>query len=161
MKKIMYVLIGLVVLSCFVSAAAADGVGGERGFIQVKCNVDGASASLVGTDNQVYDTQIIQDGKCEFIVYTTGTPVNRVVVSKDGYFTNGAEVSNPSAGQTEFVSVDLTSSQSTGIGGERGIYKIQTNVIGAKVSLISINGDEQVGGYTNIYGVSEIPVYIM
>lgn len=162
MKKIMYVLIGLLVVSCFVSAAAAaDGVGGDRGFIQVKCNVDGASVSLVNLYNQVYDTQIISNGQCEFIVYSTGTPVDRVIVSKEGYFTNGAEVKNPAAGKTEFVTVDLKSSQSGGIGGERGIYKIQTNVIGAKVSLVSINGDEQVAGYTDIYGVAEIPVYTM
>ncbi|HJJ48767.1 MAG TPA: hypothetical protein O0X39_07275 [Methanocorpusculum sp.] len=159
MKKSMYVLIGLVVLACFVSAAAADTTGGERGFIQVKCNVDGASASLVNINNQVYDTQIITNGQCEFIVYTTGTPVNRVIVSKEGYFTNGAEVSNPAAGKTEFVTVNLDSSQGGLVGGDRGIYKIQTNVIGAKVSLISISGDESVAGYTDIYGVAQIPVY--
>ena len=157
----MYVLIGLVVLACMVSAAAADSVGGDRGFILVNCNVDGASASLIGIDNQVYDTQIIQNGQCEFIVYTTGTPVDRVLVSKEGYFTNGADVSSPAPGQTSFVTVNLDSKQGGMIGGERGIYRIETNVMGAKVSLVSISGTQSVAGYTDIYGVSEIPVYTM
>lgn len=161
MKKILYVLIGLAVLSCLVSAAAAsDSVGGDRGFVQVACNVEGASATLVDINNQVVGTQIISSGQCEFAVYTTGTPISRVIVSKEGYFTNGAEITMPSPGKTVFVTVNLDSMASGPIGGDRGIIRIEgTGVIGAKVELISISGDVAGTGYTDIYGNAELPVY--
>lgn len=75
MKKIMTVFIVVVVLALFVGvASASNAVGGDRGVIQLKCNVDGATAVLVSISGDESEPQIVTNGQAEFSVYTTGTP---------------------------------------------------------------------------------------
>ncbi|MDR0980903.1 MAG: hypothetical protein LBL85_03885 [Methanocalculaceae archaeon] len=84
----MMILIAAVALALFIGAASAnDSVGGDRGVIQLHCNVDGATAVLVSINGDESDLQTVIDGQAEFSVYTTGTPYKELKVSADGYET--------------------------------------------------------------------------
>lgn len=155
MRKISYVLIALIVAALFVGAASAE-LGGDRGFIQVNCDVEGASVSLININNEVYATQTIVNGETEFIVGTTVTPVDRVFVTADGYVPGGASVANPAPGKTETVTVNLEPAY---VGGDRGFVDITSNIIGAKVVLKDISGNDAYTGYTNGNGFVEFAVY--
>ncbi|MDO5843669.1 MAG: hypothetical protein Q4Q53_00795 [Methanocorpusculum sp.] len=159
MKKIAYVLIALIVAALFVSAVSAEEmIGGDRGFIRVNCDVEGATVSLININNAVYGTETIVNGQAEFIVGTTVTPVDRVYVTADGYIPGGASVDNPAPGKTEYVTVSLEPEYT---GGDRGFVDIRSNIIGAKIVLKDISGNEAYVGYTDGNGFVEFIVYAM
>lgn len=156
MKKISYLFIALIVLFLFAGAASAETVGGDKGVIQVNCDVNGASASLLSINNDLIETKTITNGMAEFYVYTTGTPASQVIVSADGYYTASAPVTVPAAGETTQVTVNL---EAKPIGGDRGFLQVNTNIIGAKVDVMSISGSVAETGYTDINGKIEFAIY--
>jgi len=151
------ILIAAVALALFIGAASAnDSVGGDRGVIQLHCNVDGATAVLVSINGAESDPQTVIDGQAEFSVYTTGTPYKEVKVSADGYETATAAVTMPAKGETSTVTVNLVESQP--IGGDRGVIQVRCAVEGATVELISVSGTVAYTG-TIKDGQVEFPVY--
>jgi len=155
MKKISYLFIALIVLFLFAGAASADTVGGDKGVIQVNCDVNGASVSLMN-NYAVVETKTITNGMAEFYVYTTGTPVDQVLVSAEGYYTASAPVTVPASGETTQVTVTL---EAKPIGGDRGFLQVNTNIIGAKVDVMSISGSVAETGYTDINGKIEFAIF--
>jgi len=155
MKKISYLFIALIVLALFAGAVSAETIGGDKGVVQVKCNVNGASASLL-SGNDVIETKTITNGVAEFYVYTTGTPVDHVSVSATGYYPAYESVSMPASGETSFVTVSL---EAKPIGGDLGFLQVNTNVIGAKVDVMSISGSVAETGYTDVNGKIEFAIY--
>lgn len=158
MKKVTGILIAVVVLSLFAGAVSAEEnlIGGERGVIQLSCNVDGATAVLISISGDESNPQTVINGQAEFSVYTTGTPYSQIQVSADGYETATAPVTMPAAGATSTVSVTLT--EVAPIGGSRGVIQVTSNVEGATVELISVNGDVALNG-TIQNGQAEFAVY--
>jgi hypothetical protein len=75
---------------------AAIAIGGSEGWIQIQCNVDGASVSFNGEYKGV-----ISGGSLTVPVYTTGTPYTSFSVAKAGYITYNGALSMPAAGQTK------------------------------------------------------------
>ena len=155
MRKITYLFIALIVLFVFVGAASAA-IGGDRGVVQVTCDVNGASASLISISGDVVETKTITNGMAEFYVYTTGTPVNKVIVTADGYYTNGASVTTPPMGETTKVAVTLKEKP---IGGDRGFLQVNTNIIGAEVQVMSISNSVAYSGYTDSVGKIEFAIF--
>ncbi|MFA4861185.1 PEGA domain-containing protein [Methanoregula sp.] len=92
------VLIGIILL-CIPAASA---LGGGEGWIEVRCNVDGASVSFNGEYQGV-----ISGGSLTVPVYTTGTPIRTVSVEKSGYNPYSTSVEMPEAGQTRVVYATL------------------------------------------------------
>jgi hypothetical protein len=74
---------------------AVSAIGGSEGWIQIQCNVNGASVSFNG-ENQ----GVISGGSLTVPVYTTGTPYTSFSVSKAGYDQYDGALSMPAAGQT-------------------------------------------------------------
>lgn len=93
MKKTMLFIAFLMCLLAF--APMVSGLGGEEGWIEIRCNVDGASVSFDGQ----YKGQI-SGGVLTVPVYTTGAPFYSYTVEKSGYYSASGEMSMPSAGQT-------------------------------------------------------------
>ena len=109
MKKITMILIAAVVLALFAGAASANtGVGGDRGVIQIACDVEGATAVLVSINGDESNPQTVTNGQAEFSVYTTGTPYKEVKVSAAGYQTATVPVTMPASGKTSVIDVPLT-----------------------------------------------------
>ena len=158
MKKLTGMLIAVVVLAFFAGAvsAADNQIGGERGVIQISCNVDGATAVLISISGDESTPQTVTNGQAEFSVYTTGTPYKEVRVSADGYETATVPVTMPAAGATSTASVTLTAVQP--IGGDRGVIQVTSNVEGATVELISVSGTVAETG-TIKDGQAEFAVY--
>jgi hypothetical protein len=156
MKKLTLILviaITLVLLAGTATAAAGD----ERGFIRVNCSVDGAVATLISINDGDAGTQTVQNGYAEFTVYTTATPIKAVRVEAPGYVTSAFDVPQmPAAGKTVYVQANLVAVPN--VGGERGVIQIASNVDGAAVELISVNGDVLYNG-TIQNGQAEFPVY--
>lgn len=74
---------------------AASAIGGNEGWIQIQCNVNGASVSFNGEDKGV-----ISGGSLTVPVYTTGTPYTSFSVSKSGYTPFDGALSMPAEGET-------------------------------------------------------------
>ena len=91
--KYIPVLICVFALIFLVSAAAA--VGGDEGWIEVRCNVDGASVMFNGEFKGV-----TAGGMLTVPVYTTGSPYTSVTVEKAGYNSYSGSLTMPAAGQT-------------------------------------------------------------
>jgi hypothetical protein len=109
-------------------------IGGDTGYYQFHCNVNGASVYLDGTNKGT-----IANGVLTVSVYTTGTPYTTYSVSKSGYTTfSGTLPSTPAKGQTQDVYVTL-SAESTAeptvspAGSGTGTYAVYCNVDGANV----------------------------
>jgi hypothetical protein len=75
---------------------AASAIGGNEGWIQIHCNVNGASVSFNGEYKGV-----ISGGSLTVPVYTTGTPYTSFSVSQSGYIPYDGELSMPAEGQTK------------------------------------------------------------
>lgn len=81
-------------LCAFVPAAGA--IGGEQGWIEIRCNVDGASVSFDGE----YKGQTA-NGVLTVPVYTTGAPYSTYTVEKTGYYPASGSIRMPAAGETQ------------------------------------------------------------
>ena len=107
-------------------------VGSGKGWINVYCNVDGASVAFDGVTKGK-----ISGGVYSLEVSTTGTPYTSYTVSKNGYTTYYGTVSSMPT-QDETISLystlnpDVTTSP-TLIGGSTGFYQVTCNVNGASV----------------------------
>lgn len=85
-------------------------MGGNRGVIAVETNVIGAKVelfSISGSSAGIAYTN--DDGLAELPVYVTGTPVNKAVISANGFETQTISVSMPGSGATMKYIVQLKS----------------------------------------------------
>ena len=107
-------------------------IGGDQGWINVNCNVDGASVYFDGT----YEGTI-SGGTLSVQVATEGTPISTITVSKDGYTSwSGSPSGMPSPGQYISVSATLiaiTTIPTTLPPGAPGWIDVYCNVDGASV----------------------------
>lgn len=161
MKKLVLIITALLALALFAGAASASvSIGGERGVIQVKCDVEGATATLVSLSGEESTPQTIIDGQTEFAVYSTGTPYTSVRMEANGYVTASYHIASmPAAGSTIVIDTHLVEVPGP-IGGDRGVIRVTSNVEGATVQLISVNGEVIETG-TIESGQVEFPVYVM
>lgn len=109
---------------------AASATGGDVGWYEIHCNVDGADVYFDGD----YKGQI-HSGVLSVGVYTTATPYSTVSVQKDGYYSATSNLpAAPSAGESTNVYITLnpepTSTQS-----EYGSVYVSTNPSGARIHL--------------------------
>jgi len=142
MKKLCssLILLVLVTCACFTVVSAARPIGGDQGWYEVLCNVDGATVSF---DNTVVGQ--IQNGALYVPVYTTGTPYQTYTVSMTGYTTYTGQI-NSVPGKGEFVTLyatlnpAATATPTMGpIGGDVGWYVVHCNVDGATVFFDTTN----------------------
>ncbi|MFA4859815.1 PEGA domain-containing protein [Methanoregula sp.] len=101
-------------------------IGSGKGWIQVNCNVDGATVSF----DQLSSGCTIASGSCSTEVGTTSTPFKTFTVQKPGYdIYTGQVTSWPTNGQT--VTFYATLNPSTSV----GAIAVNTNPSGAVVTL--------------------------
>ena len=81
---------------------AASAIGGDQGWIEVHCNVDGARVYFDGSEKGV-----ISGGSLTVPVYTTAAPFNSFTVEKSGYTPYTGELSMPAPGATKIVYATL------------------------------------------------------
>ena len=152
MKK-MFVLIAAVsiIAAMLPSSAAAATVGGDQGWINVHCNVDGASVYFDGE----YKGEIVQ-GIYTQAVYSTGTPYKTISVEKAGYTTWWEDLNtNPAMGETMDVYATLNllptpEPTAAPIGGDVGYYDVYCNVDGADVYFNSDYKGQIANGELNV-----------
>jgi hypothetical protein len=95
MKK-MLVLIGIVCSLFLLFIPAACAIGGGEGWIEIRCNVDGARVYFDGAEKGV-----INGGSLTVSVYTTATPYSSFSVEKSGYTPYSGGLSMPAEGETK------------------------------------------------------------
>ena len=101
MKKL--ILFCCILLCLFFAVVpAASAIGGDQGWIEVRCNVDGARVYFDGSEKGV-----ISGGSLTVPVYTTAAPYNSVTVEKSGYTPYSGGLSMPAAGATKIVYATL------------------------------------------------------
>ncbi len=101
MKKLL--LLCCVVVCLFLAAVPpASAIGGDQGWIEVRCNVDGARVYFDGVEKGV-----ISGGSLTVPVYSTAAPYRSFTVEKSGYIPDSGELSMPSAGETRTVYATL------------------------------------------------------
>ncbi len=142
-----------VILAMLPLSASAATIGGDQGWINVHCNIDGASVYFDGE----YKGEIVS-GIYTQAVYSTGTPYKTVSVEKAGYTTWSENLNtNPAMGEEMDVFATLNPVQPTPeplIGGDKGYYVVYCNVDGADVYFNSdykgqiANGELTVEVYT-------------
>jgi len=94
MKKLLLFLC-IAIIAVAVSVPAVYALGGDQGWIEIRCNINGASVSF----NSEYKCTI-EGGSCIVLVYTTGTPYTLFTVEKTGYYPYQGQLTMPSAGET-------------------------------------------------------------
>jgi len=99
MKTVPVLLCALALLLILPTVAA---VGGSEGWIDVRCNVNGASVSFDGS----YKGEIA-GGSLTVSVYTTATPYHTVTVEKSGYYPYSGPLTMPISGETTTVYATL------------------------------------------------------
>jgi hypothetical protein len=77
-------------------------IGGDQGWIEVRCNINGASVSFNGEYKCT-----IQAGSCTVPVYTTATPYTAFTVEKAGYYPYQGQLFMPGTGETRTVYATL------------------------------------------------------
>jgi hypothetical protein len=129
----------LVACACAGFASAARPIGGDQGWYEVMCNVDGATVYFDSTN-----VGTISGGYLYVPVYSTGTPYTTYTVSMPGYTTaTGPITSVP--GKGDFVTIVATlnvvppTTPPVPIGGDIGWYKVNCNVNGATVYFDNVN----------------------
>ena len=133
MKKFLaFITVALTFAALLTTSASAATIGGDQGWINVHCNVDGASVYFDGE----YKGEIVQ-GIYTQAVYSTGTPYKTISVEKYGYYTWSEDLdTNPAMGETMDVYATLNlipTPEPTMIGGDIGYYVVYCNVDGADV----------------------------
>ncbi|NMB79717.1 MAG: PEGA domain-containing protein [Methanomicrobiales archaeon] len=126
--KIPAVLFCTFLLLAFLSPVAA--IGGDEGWIEVRCNVDGASVSF---DDTYKGT--ITSGVLTVPVYTTAKPFRTVYVERAGYYPWSGLVTMPSPGQTTTIYATLNP---VPVPVQYGTIYVESTPAGAE---ISFNGD--------------------
>lgn len=133
MKKLFaFITATLVLVALLPFSASAATIGGDEGWINVHCNVDGASVYMDGE----YKGDIVQN-ILTIPVYSTGTPYKTISVQMDGYTTWSENLdTNPGMGETMDIYATLNplpTAVPTMIGGDVGYYDVYCNVDGADV----------------------------
>ncbi len=101
MKKLF--LLGCIVVCLFLAVVpAVSAIGGDQGWIDVRCNVDGARVYFDGEEKGV-----ISGGSLTVPVYTTAAPYHSLTVEKSGYTPYSGELSMPANGETKTVYATL------------------------------------------------------
>jgi hypothetical protein len=101
MKKLL--LFGCIVLCLFLAVVpAVSAIGGEQGWIEIRCNVDGARVYFDGVEKGV-----ISGGSLTVPVYSTADPNHSFAVEKTGYTSYNGDVSSPATGETKIVYATL------------------------------------------------------
>lgn len=129
MKTLPVLFMILAVLAILCPAAA---LGGETGWIDVQCNVDGASVYFDGTYKGV-----TANGLLTVEVYTTGSPYRTLTVEKAGYSTFTGSLTMPAAGQTTSIYANLVPVY-TPTPTQYGSIRVESSPSGAE---IYFNGD--------------------
>lgn len=94
---------GMVLILLLLLAIPVAAVGGDEAWVQVSCNVNGASIYFDGD----YKGQIAS-GVLNVPVYTTGTPYYTAKAVMDGYYTSSTSIGlYPSAGETKTIYLTL------------------------------------------------------
>lgn len=95
--------VALLFLLLVTFVTADRSIGGDEAWIEVRCNVDGASISF---DND-YKGQIA-GGTLSVPVYTTGSPYYTAKATMDGYYPSSTSIgSYPPAGETRTIYITL------------------------------------------------------
>lgn len=98
----------LFLLSCmaaclvFASIPAGSAIGGDQGWIEIRCNVDGAVVFFDGVEKGT-----TSGGSLTVPVFTTATPYRSFTVEKPGYTSAGGELPSIAAGETKTVYATL------------------------------------------------------
>jgi len=101
MKNLFF--LSCMVVCLFLAVVSASGaIGGDQGWIEVRCNVDGARVFFDGAEKGV-----ISGGSLTVPVYTTGTPFNSFTVEKSGYTPTSGGLTMPASGETRTVYATL------------------------------------------------------
>lgn len=94
--------IGILISFVLLAVSPVLALGGEEGWIDVRCNVDGASVSFDGQYKG-----IISGGSLTVPVYTTAAPYKSFTVEKSGYNPYSGSLEMPKAEQTLTVYATL------------------------------------------------------
>jgi hypothetical protein len=101
MKKLFFLC--CIVLCLFLAVIpVASAIGGDQGWIEIRCNVDGARVYFDGVEKGV-----TTGGSLTVPVYTTATPYHSFSVEKYGYTPSSGELPMPAAGETMTVYATL------------------------------------------------------
>lgn len=92
MKK-MFILVAMVL--CLLLIPVVSAIGGDQGWIEIRCNVDGARVYFDSVDKGV-----ISGGSLTVPVYSTAAPYHTFTVEKSGYSTFYGDLTSPSSGET-------------------------------------------------------------
>ncbi|WNY27679.1 hypothetical protein [Methanolapillus ohkumae] len=145
----------LVLFAMLGVAVAADPIGGSQGIVRVNSDVNGATVQLIDINGNIAYNGTIQNGTVDILIYLTATPVDKIVVSADGYNPITIPMTTyPTTTEPLVVTANFKT-----VGGSIGTYIIQCNVEGAAISLIDINGKVAYNG-TIKNGEVSFPVYL-
>lgn len=135
--SLLVILLALLAGSQVVSAARP--IGGDQGWYEVMCNVNGATVLFNGQN-----VGQIQGGVLYVPVYSTGTPYTTYTVEMDGYTPYTGPI-NSVPGKGDFVTLYATlnpiapTTPVQPIGGDVGWYVVNCNVDGATVFFDTTN----------------------
>jgi hypothetical protein len=129
MKQIFILICALAVLLVAPCATAAF-IGGGEGWIDVRCNVDGASVLFDGTYKGV-----TSGGSLTVPVFTTATPYHTVTVQKSGYTSFSGGLTMPATGETTTVYATLNPvpTQPIPTPSQYGSISVESNQAGARI----------------------------
>ena len=92
-----------IVVCLFLSVVpAVSAIGGDQGWIEIRCNVDGARVYFDGVEKG-----FISGGSLTVPVYTTAAPYHSFTVEKSGYTPYSGELPMPANGETKTVYATL------------------------------------------------------
>ena len=94
MKKLHF-LVGIAISLFLLTIPVVSALGGEEGWIDIRCNVDGARVYFDGVEKGV-----INGGSLTVPVYTTAAPYHSFSVEKSGYTPYNGDLTMPGAGET-------------------------------------------------------------
>ncbi|MBP2134475.1 hypothetical protein J2128_002441 [Methanomicrobium sp. W14] len=127
----------IILTAVFMCALAfpACAVGGDMGWYNIHCNVDGASVYFDGNYMGEISGNVLSVG-----VYTTATPYSKVSVQKSGYYTASTSLpGTPAAGESAdvYVTLNKMATATPTESGTGGLY-ISTSPSGASIFLNNV-----------------------
>jgi hypothetical protein len=101
MKKLFF--LSCIVACLFIAVIpAGSAIGGDQGWIEIRCNVDGATVYFDGMQKGM-----TSGGSLTVPVFTTAAPFHSFTVEKPGYIPYSGELSMPASGETKTVYATL------------------------------------------------------
>ncbi|MFA6129320.1 MAG: PEGA domain-containing protein [Bacteroidales bacterium] len=101
MKKLLF-LAGIVISLFLLLVPAISAIGGDQGWIEIRCNVDDARVYFDSVEKGV-----TSGGSLTVPVYTSAAPYHSFTVEKAGCTTYSEELTSPSSGETKTVYATL------------------------------------------------------